>query len=143
MKTRKLKRIGCIMAALCMLFLECASVGAKEMPTAEMVAPAAALSRMAEFSQCVTGDDGLVYGIVSIPSIQPLAAQNGEVMDNGVRLRKEPSTSATILELMYKGEAVHINITISTSGPSGWYYLKRLKTGTWGWAKADFIYYYH
>ena len=68
MKTRKLKRIGCIMAALCMLFLECASVGAKEMPAAEMVAPAAALSRMAEFSQCVTGDDGLVYGIVSIQS---------------------------------------------------------------------------
>lgn len=142
MKTRKLKRIGCMMAALCMLFLECASVSAKEMPAAKTVAPVSALSRMAEFNQCDTDGDGLVYGIVSVPSIQPLAAQNGEVMDNGVRLRNKASTSGTILELMYKGEAVSVNITISTT-VSGWYYLKRLKTGTWGWAKADYIYYYH
>lgn len=34
---------------------------------------------------------------------------NGEIINNGVRLRKSPSTSATILELMYDGELIWID----------------------------------
>ena len=38
---------------------------------------------------------------------------NGEIINNGVRLRKSPSTSATILELMYDGELIWIGIVYS------------------------------
>ncbi len=70
------------------------------------------------------------------------ALEDGEVDGNGVRLREKPSTSSTVLELMYNGEAVIVN-TSKTVNKNGikWYFVKRVKTGTWGYADSDFIYY--
>ncbi len=69
-------------------------------------------------------------------------ASNGEVDGNGVRLREKASATATVLELMYNGEAVYVNRSKSvTKGNTLWYYLKRIKTGTWGYADSDFITY--
>ncbi len=64
---------------------------------------------------------------------------NASVTGDGVRLRKSPSKSATILELMYKGESVLINYTKSGKGKGVWYYVKRMKTGTWGWVSTKYI----
>ena len=58
------------------------------------------------------------------------------VEGDGVRLRAKPSTNSTILELMYNGELVYINYK---KVKSGWYYVKRAKTGTWGWASSNYI----
>lgn len=67
---------------------------------------------------------------------------NGEVDGYGVRLRKNPSSSATVLELMYDGENVYVNIGKSVvKNGTLWYYLKRMKTGTWGYANGDYILY--
>lgn len=65
---------------------------------------------------------------------------NGEVNNNGVRLRKEPSTSATILELMYDGELVWIDWNSYGKGGLTWYRVQRIKTGTYGWVSKEYIY---
>lgn len=68
---------------------------------------------------------------------------NAEICGNGVRLRKKPSKSSTILELMYDGEAVWIDWSKYGRGASlSWYYIQRLKTGTYGWAHYDYVYYW-
>lgn len=63
------------------------------------------------------------------------------MLGDGVRLRKNPSKSASILELMYKGEVVIINYTKSGTASNAykWLYVKRMKTGTWGWTYHDYI----
>ena len=89
------------------------------------------------------GSDGEGYAVlrvisydvesgVSLAVVQ--AASTGKVMGDGINLRLEPSTSAAILEQMYNGEYVSI-----LGKSSGWYHLKRLKTGTVGWAASKYI----
>lgn len=65
---------------------------------------------------------------------------NGQVTGDGVRLRSTPSTSGTILEKMYYGEYVWIDWNMTGTSHPGWYFLKRLKTGTNGWASSSYIY---
>lgn len=67
-------------------------------------------------------------------------SENGNIVGNGVRLRKSPSVNATILELMYNNEAVCINYTKSSQASGKWLYVKRVKTGTWGWVKSTYVY---
>lgn len=128
MKRKMFKRLACLLMAICMLAAEAMMVGAAELPGIQPV------SQTETTDSGESEDDGLVLGVVQMPMTRGL----GDVMEDGVRLRKGPSTSATILELMYFGEAVYIDITTSAS-VSGWYYVQRAKTGTWGWAKADYI----
>lgn len=78
------------------------------------------------------GSDSMVIAAASY------SGGNASVTEDGVRLRKNPSKSATILELMYRGEPVLINYTKS-SGKGSWFYVKRIKTGTWGWASRQYI----
>ena len=59
---------------------------------------------------------------------------SGIVLDDGVRLRSGPSTSATILELMYSGESVAVLSLGNT-----WSYVRRIKTGTYGYCKTQYI----
>ena len=142
MKRKLLKGIGCLLAAVSMLGMDCMAANAA-------VVPASAVEDISDYD---TDGDGMVYAVIAPeetvagplsnqPGISTMAAQNGEVTENGVRLRKKPSTSGTVLELMYKGEGVYVEYTTSTT-VSGWYYLKRLKTGTWGWASSTCIYFY-
>lgn len=96
-------------------------------------------------------EDEIGFGTITLDNSSALSARsnnsnypdgNANVVGDGVRLRKNPSTTATILELMYNNEAVLINYTLSgkKSPNKTWFYVKRLKTGTWGWVKASYIY---
>ena len=134
-KGKVMKRLVCMVAVLCLIVLESSSVKAAELPVT--ISP----DQLDNISQYDTNGDGLVYATIQTDSLATSLSsvwQNGEVTDNGVRLRNQPSSTATILELMYNGEAVCINYGVSDGG-SGWYYLQRLKTGTWGWASTSYI----
>lgn len=77
--------------------------------------------------------------LVPIADVMMYSNQNGSVKGDGVRLRAKPSTSATVLESMSIHEKVCVDMTKSKSQNYKWYYLKRVKTGTWGWVKAEYI----
>ena len=66
---------------------------------------------------------------------------NGEIINNGVRLRKSPSTSATILELMYDGELIWIDWSAYGSAGLNWHRVQRIITGTYGWGLRKTIIY--
>ena len=95
-----------------------------------------------------SGSTEMTMAEITIPEEVVMAnvarvASNGEVDGNGVRLREKASAPATVLELMYNGESVYVNRSKSViKGNTLWYYLKRIKTGTWGYADSDFITYY-
>ncbi len=64
----------------------------------------------------------------------------GTIVGDGVRLRKKPSSTSTVLELMNKGESVYVDPqTSAESGKGKWTYIQRDKTGTWGWVSNDYI----
>lgn len=97
--------------------------------------------------QSVAGGDEIGIGAImfsntgSGPMVMAASSYsdgNASVKEDGVRLRKSPSKSATVLELMYRAEPVLINYTKSSGRPS-WFYVKRIKTGTWGWAYRQYI----
>ncbi len=72
-----------------------------------------------------------------------LGDPNADVDGDGVRLRSGPSQDYAVLELMYNGEYVSIDFSTSYSQSNGtWYYVKRIKTGTWGWVKSEYICYW-
>lgn len=85
----------------------------------------------------VSSNDGPTKTIFVAAAASNYSDGNAHVVGDGVRLRKNPSTSATILELMYRGETVLINYTQSKGT---WFYVKRMKTGTWGWVKKSYIF---
>ena len=64
---------------------------------------------------------------------------NADVAGNGVRLRNNPNTNSKILELMYSGELVWIDWSKYGKGGLEWFYVKRLKTGTYGWVNKEYI----
>ena len=69
-----------------------------------------------------------------------IAQPNAEVTADGVRLRKTPSATGTIVELMYTGETVCVDITkTTTSGGIRWYYVTRIMDGTCGWVSSQYI----
>ena len=69
-----------------------------------------------------------------------LTQPNAEVTADGVRLRKTPSTTGTILKLMYYGETVNVNLSkTTTSGGIKWYYVTRTMDGTSGWVSSQYI----
>lgn len=115
------------------------SVGAALL-LAGMVLPGAPVQ-----AKAAGADDGAVatgtLARVQIPeeeifSAVSLMSADGMVTGSGVRLRKKPSTSATILELMNNGEYVSIQWGENTAK---WYYLRRIKTGTYGYASKTYI----
>ncbi|MDE7203712.1 MAG: SH3 domain-containing protein [Lachnospiraceae bacterium] len=62
--------------------------------------------------------------------------EEGGVTTNGLNLRKEPNINSTILEKMYFGELVRIDLDNSTMT---FYYVERDKTGTKGYASREYI----
>ena len=65
---------------------------------------------------------------------------NGEVTADGVRLRKTPTATGTVLELMYTGETVYVETAkTTTSGGIRWYYVTRIMDGTCGWVSSKYI----
>lgn len=65
---------------------------------------------------------------------------SGIVVGDGVRLRKGASLTSTVLELMDKGEVVSIYPDKSKLS-LGYYYVKRIKTGTKGYASTKYVMY--
>ncbi len=62
--------------------------------------------------------------------------KEGVVTTNGLNLRKEPHTNSTILEVMYFGDVVKIDLDNSTAT---FYYVERNTTKTKGYASRDYI----
>lgn len=76
----------------------------------------------------------IAYDAETDMGLAVISTGNATVIGDGVRLRSQPSTSGAILEKMYRGEYVWVKLQ-----SNGWCYLQRLKTGTLGWASADYI----
>lgn len=67
----------------------------------------------------------------------------GDIVGDGVRLRSAPSDTATILELMYFGEEVYVDLSKShvSDYVIDWYYIQRKDTTqTWGYTSSQYIY---
>lgn len=130
MKCKKLKRLACLLLALGMLAAEAVTIGAAELPEVQSV------SQVETADSGETGEDGLVIGIVQVP----MTREAGGVIRNLVRLHKGPDSTSLILETMSLGETVYVDMDSSAVIPSGqWLYVKRDKTGTWGWVLRDYI----
>lgn len=80
-------------------------------------------------------------GQVSMSPVSCYSATiTGKVYGDGVRLRKAPSLTSTVLELMARGEVVAI-YTDKSELSKGYYYVKRIKTGTRGYASVKYVSY--
>ncbi len=62
----------------------------------------------------------------------------GYLLADGVRLRSQPSLSATILELMYIDEMVTIH-GFTKNSDGDWYYITRDKTDTKGYVYTKYV----
>ena len=94
-------------------------------------------------SQSETSDSGEADGDnYLVGTVQmPLTRSSGDVIGNQVRLRKGPDSTALTLETMNFGEIVFVDKVTSANVPTGqWLYVKRMKTGTWGWVLREHIY---
>ncbi len=81
-------------------------------------------------------------GLVAVDAKTARVSVNkGYVTGDGVRLRKQPKSTATVLELMSKNEVVVVDYSASSLGCSSgnWMYVKRVKTGTWGWMNSNYL----
>lgn len=125
--------------ALCVIFMGQAVVFAAEpedMNTGKLEASLNAVIEMQGTAAAEAINQGSGDAV-----IQALGSPNGEVVGGGVRLRSKPSLSAPILALMYEGEQVSVAGSKTTTNDDGvWYYLYHIKSGTWGWASANYIY---
>lgn len=120
------RRMLALMLALAMLAAEAVMVSAAELPEASTYQDEGiALSN-------TNPATGFSYGIVQPPKTR------STVVGEGLRLRSGPSTSYPVIEIMDYGDTVVIDWSTS-SQVSGWYFVKRLATGTWGWASSDYI----
>ena len=74
-------------------------------------------------------------------SVRAIIAQpNGEVTADGLRLRKTPTTTGTVLKLMYTGETVYVDTTKTTTSEGvKWFYVTRIMDGTSGWVSSQYI----
>lgn len=130
------KSISKVLAGVALVGVLCSSLGVASAPASAAVAPAADQ----------TTEEGMVSAQVVLPKevifdnvASLLAASNGEVEGDGVRLRAKPNSSATVLELMYDREKVYIDYSETYAN---WYSLRRNLTGTWGYANKSYIYIY-
>lgn len=73
--------------------------------------------------------------------ISRVSGNKGYITGDGVRLRKAPKSTATVLELMSKNEVVVIDYAATNVGctTGKWFYVKRVKTGTWGWVNTNYL----
>lgn len=82
----------------------------------------------------IVTSDGEISMTAGLYSAGPI----GHVVGDGVRLRKGASLTSTVLELMERGEVVSIDVDKSQLS-KGYYYVKRMKTGTRGYASTKYI----
>ncbi len=145
--SKGLRRIGGMLIALSLLILETSVIWAAEADTvaATDTPVMLSMSELENVGQYDTDGDGMVTVIIMpevlrLTTVSAIASNSGTVIDNGVRLRASASTSGTVKELMYYGETVTV-FSSTVSGGLVWYAVTRAKTGTSGWACADYIHY--
>lgn len=119
---KKIQRMLCLGTVLLMMVIVAPCVSAKA-ESAEQVA--------GETVAQIVVPEAVVYS-----NVTHLAA-DGIVEGDGVRLRKKPSSSSTVLALMYNGEYVNILPYYSTAN---WHYVERIKTGVYGYVNKAYIY---
>ncbi len=143
---RGLCRISGMLIIISLLILDSSVVWAAETEVATVAETPVMLSmsELENVSQYDTDGDGLVT-VVIMPEVLRLTTVSavygsGTVIADGVRLRATATASGTVKELMYYGETVIVNSFTVNDGIS-WYQVKRVNTGTNGWACADYIYY--
>ena len=113
-------------------------LGGAVLALACIVSPSAIQTKAAEVD---VKEEQSIEAQVVVPESEVYAtvtrsAYNGLVDGDGVRLRRTPSSSGTIVALMYDGEKVLIVPNASTNN---WYYLERVKTGVYGFANKKYI----
>ncbi len=142
--SKGLRRISSILIVLSLLILETGAICAAETETiAETDTPVMlSMSEMVNISQYDEDGDGLVTVVIMPEELRLTVTSafygSGKVIADGVRLRASASTSGTVKELMYYGEKVIVGTTKSNEGLL-WLQVEREKTGTNGWACADYI----
>lgn len=121
------RRTGAMLLAAAMLCAVAFSAPVSEAKTDET-------DGVVEQLAVVTADGTLSQS--PLPVYGTTSTKTGNVVADGVKLRKTASSSGTVLELMYYGEVVKVDRSKSTTN---WYYLTRSKTGTKGYASKDYI----
>ncbi len=77
-----------------------------------------------------------VEGYIVISDSISVFTEDGIVTSNGIRLRQAPNMQAKVLELMYLGESVKIDLDKSTMT---FYYVERVKTGARGYVNRNYV----
>lgn len=127
--------------ALCVIFMGQAVVFAAEPEDIKTGNLEASLNALIEMQETAAAEAISQGGGDAV--IQNLGSPNGTVTGGGVRLRTKPSLSAPILALMYEGDQVSIVMSKTTTNDDGtWYYLYHIKSGIWGWASANYIFWW-
>lgn len=127
MKTRY-KKIGAGLLAAVMLWATAFSAPVSEAKSAPKTEETVA-------QLAVVGADGTLQSPLSLYSTSTSGIR-GEVIGDGVKLRRTASSTGTVLELMYYGEIVRID---PAKIKNDWYYVTRVKTGTKGYASKKYI----
>lgn len=142
MKTRKMRLVLALILTLCISTMNGVAVGQAE----EMKNSVDEIKQLQMVKELVAGENyalGIVTedGLIVLEGNTARATQKGYIIGDGVRLRKAPKSTATVLELMSKNETVLIDYAASSDGCSSgkWFYVKRVKTGTWGWVHGDYL----
>ena len=68
-----------------------------------------------------------------------MTADMEEINADGVRVRNTPSTSGTVLGLLYKGEQVEVSDTMYYGSGYSWYYIISVKTGISGYVVTSYV----
>ena len=143
-KIRKFSSLSFILA-ICIIILpgeNSAKAAFNQMETSDIKVVEQALDEAKNENK----EDIIGIGVISIQNdiretfLSERIYENASIVGDGVRLRKKPNQNAEILELMYNNETVCINYTKSKGIYRNWLYVKRVKTGTWGWVKQIYVY---
>lgn len=81
---------------------------------------------------------------VQVPSsetniITPMTADDGVINADGVRVRSTPSTSGTVLGLLYKGDLVTVGSGKYYGSGYTWYYVTSYRTGISGYVVSSYV----
>lgn len=71
--------------------------------------------------------------------VKPMSATGGVINADGVRVRRTPSTSGTVVGLFYKGDEVEIGDAIYTGSGYTWYYVINIRTGVSGYVVTQYV----
>ncbi len=99
------------------------------------------LSAVPAFAENVTitpSDNPTIQSSIDYSIVTPQTSDTGTINADGVRLRATPSSSGTILGLLYKGTSVEVGSSIVADGIV-WRSVIVISTGQGGWVADQYI----